>query len=63
MPDGNGIVTHEEYMKHVGHPTGYKPKITTSSHFAHLHTKNPFTNVYFFDKRPSASEDGKLREE
>ena len=36
MPEGNGIVTREEYHAHVGLPKDYKPKITLDNRFGHL---------------------------
>jgi hypothetical protein len=42
MPEGNGIVTREEYHGIVGLPKDYKPKITHEDRFGHLGGQNPF---------------------
>ena len=49
MPEGNGIVTTQQYLDIVGLPYTYEPKIKLNSF--HGHSKhNLIQNVYFFDK-------------
>ena len=46
MPEGNGIVTREEYHKIVGLPKDYKPKITHDNQFGHLNGQNPLQVIF-----------------
>ena len=50
MPEGNGMVTKQQYLDIVGLPYTYEPKIKLNSFHGHSQY-NPVQNVYFFDKR------------